>query len=89
MTSELAEAVSTLWASEPIQKTWERASELQVIESAGYYFSKLETISQDTYIPEEADILRSRVKTTGIMEIKVRSFSDCCSVTLFVCDLIP
>eukprot|EP01128_Nolandella_sp_AFSM9_P004161 TRINITY_DN181_c4_g1_i1.p1 TRINITY_DN181_c4_g1~~TRINITY_DN181_c4_g1_i1.p1 ORF type:complete len:360 (+),score=101.94 TRINITY_DN181_c4_g1_i1:28-1080(+) len=70
LTAELAEAVSTLWACEAVQKTWARASELQLIESASYYFNKLSTISADTYIPEEADILRSRVKTTGIMEIK-------------------
>jgi GTPase SAR1 family protein len=70
LTVDLAEAVKLLWAHESIKKTWDRASELQIIESASYYFDKIDTISADTYIPDEQDILRSRVKTTGIMEIK-------------------
>jgi len=70
LTSELAEAVKKLWASDGIKKIWQRASELQVIESASFYFDKVDAISADSYIPDEQDILRSRVKTTGIMEIK-------------------
>jgi len=70
LTSDLADAVKKLWATESIKHTWERANELQIIESAPYYFDKIDTISADTYIPDEQDILRSRVKTTGIMEIK-------------------
>jgi GTPase SAR1 family protein len=70
LTSELAEAVKKLWVSDAIKKTWLRASELQIIESASFYFDRIDVISADTYIPDEQDILRSRVKTTGIMEIK-------------------
>jgi len=38
------------------------------LDSAEYYFLKLDAVSEPDYIPTEADVLRTRVKTTGIVE---------------------
>lgn len=34
----------------------------------GSYLNDLERISQGTYVPTQQDVLRTRVKTTGIVE---------------------
>ena len=46
----------------------ERANEYQLNDSAEFYFDKVATLSAAGYIPEEDDILRSRVRTTGIVQ---------------------
>ena len=34
------------------------------------YFDNIERLSQTDYLPEQQDVLRSRAKTTGIIEIE-------------------
>jgi len=53
------------------QKTFERRNEFQLDDSAPYYFNDLERISSPDYVPTEQDVLRTRVKTTGIVETNV------------------
>jgi len=66
---DVVEAVKVLWLKEnAIKDTWKRANEIQVIESAGYYFDSIDRIVDPGYKPTQDDILRSRVKTTGIIE---------------------
>lgn len=36
------------------------------------YFDNLSRINKDDWIPTEQDILRSRVKTTGIVELEFK-----------------
>ncbi|KAI1882255.1 hypothetical protein AGOR_G00248800 [Albula goreensis] len=45
-----------------------RSREYQLNDSAAYYLNDLDRISQATYIPTQQDVLRTRVKTTGIVE---------------------
>eukprot|EP01132_Coremiostelium_polycephalum_P006641 gene6641-8217_t len=68
LTPELAHDIKTLWADPGIQTTFTRSSEFQLNDSAAYYFDAIERISKPDYIPSEADVLRSRTKTTGIIE---------------------
>jgi len=66
---DVVEAVKVLWLKEKaIKDTWKRANEIQIIESAGYYFDSIDRIVDGAYKPTHDDILRSRVKTTGIIE---------------------
>lgn len=44
-------------------------------DSAKYFLDKLDEIGQASYLPSTQDILRTRVKTTGIVEINF-SFKD-------------
>jgi len=65
-----AELVKTLWAHEKIQNTYASRSKFQLTDSSAYYFNKVEEIAAEGYLPSDADILRSRVRTSGIVEEK-------------------
>jgi hypothetical protein len=57
-----------LWADKGIQKTYENRAKYQLNDSAAYFFEKLEVVSTPGYVPTEQDVLRSRVRTLGIVE---------------------
>eukprot|EP00127_Corallochytrium_limacisporum_P003267 Clim_evm116s147 gene=Clim_evmTU116s147 len=67
-TEEVAPLVRKLWADKGIQDCYGRSREYQLIDSANYYFENLDRIADPDYVPTEEDILRSRVRTTGIIE---------------------
>jgi len=67
--ADVVEAVRFLWQKEnAIKDAWKRSNEIQVIESAPYYFDAIDRIVDVNYKPTTDDILRARVKTTGIVE---------------------
>jgi len=67
--ADVVEAVRFLWQKEKaIKDAWKRANEIKIIESASYYFDAIDRISDPQYKPTTDDILRARVKTTGIVE---------------------
>lgn len=66
--AEVSNAIKNLWADSGVQGCFTRSREYQLNDSARYYFESLDRISQPTYLPTDQDILRSRVKTTGIVE---------------------
>ena len=49
-----------------------RGSEYQLNDSAKYFLDQIDTIGKPDYLPSTQDILRSRVKTTGIIEINFK-----------------
>ncbi|CAO2641259.1 Guanine nucleotide-binding protein subunit alpha-15 [Lemmus lemmus] len=61
-------AIKTLWSDPGVQECYDRRREFQLSDSAKYYLSRLERISEDSYIPTAQDVLRSRMPTTGINE---------------------
>ncbi|KAK4546933.1 Glucoamylase 1 precursor (Glucan 1,4-alpha-glucosidase) (1,4-alpha-D-glucan glucohydrolase) [Oleoguttula mirabilis] len=65
---EVGQAIKTLWQDAGVQAAFQRSREYQLNDSAKYYFDSIDTIASPTYIPSDADVLRSRVKTTGITE---------------------
>nr|EAL24192.1 guanine nucleotide binding protein, alpha transducing 3 [Homo sapiens] len=75
MTPQLAEVIKRLWRDPGIQACFERASEYQLNDSAAYYLNDLDRITASGYVPNEQDVLHSRVKTTGIIETQF-SFKD-------------
>lgn len=75
MSLELAEIIKRLWKDPGIQACFERASEYQLNDSAAYYLNDLDRLTTTGYVPNEQDVLRSRVKTTGIIETQF-SFKD-------------
>jgi len=70
LSPETAEMIKRLLEDNSIKKAIERASEIQLIDSAQYYFESLDRISGEDYIPSDQDALRSRQPTTGIVETK-------------------
>ncbi|PAA70965.1 hypothetical protein BOX15_Mlig022180g1 [Macrostomum lignano] len=65
---ELVDSLKRLWADQAIKDCFARAKEYQLNDSAGYYLDSLDRLSTPGYLPTEQDVLRSRVKTTGIVE---------------------
>jgi len=65
---DVTAAVRGLWADSGVQACFERAREYQLNDSAKYYFDAIDRIGTVGFSPTEQDVLRSRVKTTGITE---------------------
>ncbi|XP_022108705.1 guanine nucleotide-binding protein G(o) subunit alpha-like [Acanthaster planci] len=61
-------ALMRLWSDMGIQECFNRSREYQLNDSAQYFLDSLDRIGSDDYLPNEQDILRTRVKTTGIVE---------------------
>ncbi|KAK3103179.1 hypothetical protein FSP39_017069 [Pinctada imbricata] len=68
LSPELAAIMKRMWKDPGVQDCFGRSREYQLNDSAEYYLSALDRISQPNYIPTEQDVLRTRVKTTGIVE---------------------
>ncbi|CAO2602595.1 Guanine nucleotide-binding protein G(i) subunit alpha-2 [Lemmus lemmus] len=65
---DLSGFIRRLWADHGVQACFGRSREYQLNDSAAYYLNDLERIAQSDYIPTQQDVLRTRVKTTGIVE---------------------
>uniref|UniRef100_A0A8C2DWD7 Guanine nucleotide binding protein (G protein), alpha inhibiting activity polypeptide a n=1 Tax=Cyprinus carpio TaxID=7962 RepID=A0A8C2DWD7_CYPCA len=68
MTSELSGIIQRLWKDGGVQACFSRSREYQLNDSASYYLNDLDRISSSSYVPTQQDVLRTRVKTTGIVE---------------------
>ncbi|XP_055356165.1 guanine nucleotide-binding protein G(o) subunit alpha [Paramacrobiotus metropolitanus] len=66
---DLLAAMKRLWADPGVQECFGRSSEYQLNDSAKYFLDDLDRLGQKDYQPTEQDILRTRVKTTGIVEV--------------------
>lgn len=65
---DVTDAVRGLWRDSGVKEAVRRSREFQLNDSAVYYFNSMERMSSPGYLPTDQDILRSRVKTTGITE---------------------
>ncbi|OJD21429.1 guanine nucleotide-binding protein alpha-3 subunit [Blastomyces percursus] len=67
---KVGDAVTYLW-NDPIMPTvLEHQNEFYLMDSAPYFFDEAKRITAPDYIPNEADVLRARTKTTGIYETR-------------------
>ncbi|KAK5968542.1 Guanine nucleotide-binding protein alpha-3 subunit [Trichostrongylus colubriformis] len=69
-TPELTAALKNLWADSGVAAAVTRGNEFQLTESAPHFLGSLDRIAAKDYKPTEQDILLSRIKTTGIVEVK-------------------
>uniref|UniRef100_A0A8C6TLI2 Adenylate cyclase-inhibiting G alpha protein n=1 Tax=Neogobius melanostomus TaxID=47308 RepID=A0A8C6TLI2_9GOBI len=68
MSAELSRVVRRLWSDQGVQACFDRSREYQLNDSAAYYLNDLDRICESGYVPTQQDVLRTRVKTTGIVE---------------------
>ncbi|XP_038061257.1 guanine nucleotide-binding protein G(i) subunit alpha [Patiria miniata] len=68
LSPELAAVMKRLWADGGVQGCFSRSREYQLNDSASYYLNALDRLAAPGYIPTQQDVLRTRVKTTGIVE---------------------
>jgi len=60
--------IRMLWADRGLRQTFENRAKFQLTDNADWYFDRIEEISKDGYVPSQGDVLRARVRTTGIVE---------------------
>mmetsp|Transcript_10331 Transcript_10331/g.15574 ORF Transcript_10331/g.15574 Transcript_10331/m.15574 type:complete len:349 (+) Transcript_10331:3-1049(+) len=66
---ETADAIKSLWEDPAIKKTFEqRDKKFQLNDSAPYFFDTVMERASATWVPSENDVLRARVRSTGIEE---------------------
>eukprot|EP00466_Bigelowiella_natans_P006467 jgi/Bigna1/54056/estExt_Genewise1Plus.C_280052 len=68
MDEKLAECIASLWKDAGIQATYRVRSQFQLNDSASYYFERVNALGAKGYIPSEPDVMRSRARTTGVIE---------------------
>jgi len=68
--AELAVALKNLWLDKGVSSVcYERRLEFHLHDSAKFFFDNLDRIANPSYKPNEQDILLTRIKTTGIVEV--------------------
>ena len=68
---KLAHIIAKLWDHPVVKKLFvEQRSQFYIMDSAPYFFKNVKRISDPDYIPDVSDILRARIKTTGIYETR-------------------
>jgi len=68
MTEEIADSIDSLWQEPLVKEAYDNRAEYQLYDSALYFFNKVTQLAKPGYLPNQQDILRSRVRTTGIHE---------------------
>ena len=68
--TEVILALQYLWSTPSIRKAFERRNEFQLIDSASYFLDDLDRVCTPSFEPSDDDILRTRVRTTGIVKIE-------------------
>ncbi|ODV94817.1 hypothetical protein PACTADRAFT_3707 [Pachysolen tannophilus NRRL Y-2460] len=66
---QIAESIKQLWNNDKgIQQCFLRSNEFQLEGSAAYYFDNIDKFASSDYVCTDEDILKGRIKTTGISE---------------------
>jgi len=68
LTPESGAIVAKMWSHAAVQQAFGRKNEFQLHDSAHFFLNDLSRISAPGYVPTEQDVLRSRVRTTGIVQ---------------------
>ncbi|KAJ6239590.1 guanine nucleotide-binding protein g(o) subunit alpha [Anaeramoeba flamelloides] len=61
--------IKTLWKDQGIQEVFKKGSEFHLNDTSRFFFDTIDTINRNDYVPNNQDIICSRIKTTGISEI--------------------
>eukprot|EP01097_Dermamoeba_algensis_P003376 TRINITY_DN2367_c0_g1_i1.p1 TRINITY_DN2367_c0_g1~~TRINITY_DN2367_c0_g1_i1.p1 ORF type:complete len:298 (-),score=54.80 TRINITY_DN2367_c0_g1_i1:236-1129(-) len=72
-TKEVGERLKALWRDKGITHTYSlKDKKFQLNDSASYFFDHLDRIQQEDYLPTVDDVLRVRVRSTGIDEAQFK-----------------
>jgi len=64
----IAGHIELLWEEPGIKATFAKRSQFQLVDTADYFFGRVGSFPKTDYIPNYEDVLRCRVRTTGIVE---------------------
>ncbi|KAF9941530.1 hypothetical protein BGZ67_004810 [Mortierella alpina] len=62
------QAIKDLWKDASVQQIYQLGHTYALADNVKYFFDAVDRIYDPSYIPDDADILRCRVKSTGITE---------------------
>jgi GTPase SAR1 family protein len=68
LTPKMGGEMKALWLHQAVQATYDVRAEYQLTDSAKYFFDLIDEVMQPEYRPSVDHVLRSRVRTTGIIE---------------------
>ncbi|CAI5679442.1 unnamed protein product [Oreochromis niloticus] len=68
----LSHALSCLWADQGVRAAAARGYEYELNDSALYFFENMSRIMSPEYVPTETDVLRVRLRTTGVIETQFK-----------------
>jgi len=68
ITEDFAALIKTVWEDKGIKATYEKRAKFQLVDSAAFFLNKVEAVSKNDYCPNKEDLLRTRVRTIGIVE---------------------
>jgi len=64
----LVQPLSDMFADEGVKEAIDRANEYQLNDSTIYFWERANDLLASDYVPTEQDVLRARVRTTGIVQ---------------------
>ena len=68
ITPELRQLMMTLWEDEGLKARLYQITEYELSDSTSYFLDNLHRLGHPDYLPTEKDILKARVRTTGIVD---------------------
>jgi GTPase SAR1 family protein len=72
VTEEVATMVKRVWEDEGIQRTYQQRSTFQLADSTAYFMTtRLDDVGKADYLPSDEDMLRVRMKTSGVHEMTI------------------
>ncbi|ODV91873.1 hypothetical protein CANCADRAFT_42505 [Tortispora caseinolytica NRRL Y-17796] len=66
--SLLANKIKLMWTDPAMATVLDRRNEFYLMDSAAYFMDAIDRIAEPNYLPTTDDVLRARIKTTGIYE---------------------
>jgi len=69
--SEIKDDIIALWADKGIRQAFANSNKFQLIDQAKYFLDSTEHLCNPDFIPTENDIIRSRAKTSAIVEMEI------------------
>ncbi|KAI8378389.1 putative guanine nucleotide-binding protein alpha-3 subunit [Blakeslea trispora] len=71
LSPEVVAFIKLLWKDPSVRSSIDNVEKkYYIMDSAAYFFDSIDRIGQASYLPDEQDVLRARLKTTGITEIE-------------------
>lgn len=68
VTPAVATCIAELWQHPHVQRAYGERNKFQLNDSAKFFFDKVHDIARPDYLPTVEDIVKTRVRTTGILE---------------------
>lgn len=68
---DMAAVIKTLWRDAGVQEAYDQRSSLQLNDSSKYFLDQLDRVCTAGYMPTPDDVLRSRVRTSGLLEVNL------------------